>query len=58
MEAVTGRINARRAKTEAELKKIESKLGNARFVENAPADVVAEEREKAGRLQADLAELG
>ncbi|MCB0830730.1 MAG: valine--tRNA ligase [Solirubrobacterales bacterium] len=58
MEAVTGRINARRAKTEAELNKIESKLGNAGFVENAPPEVVAEEREKAGRLQAELAELG
>ncbi len=58
MEAVTGRIEARRGKVAAELKKIEGKLANERFVENAPAEVVAEEREKVERLQAELAELG
>lgn len=58
MEAVKSRIEARRGKVEAELKKIEGKLANERFVENAPAEVVAEEREKVGRLQAELAELG
>jgi len=58
MEAVRSRIDARRGKVEAELKKIEGKLGNERFVENAPAEVVAEEREKAERLRAELAELG
>ena len=58
MEAVTARIGARRGKLEAELKKIEGKLANPRFVENAPAEVVAEEREKVGRLQSELAELG
>mgnify|MGYP001014871168 FL=1 len=58
MEAVTARIGARRGKLEAEMKKIEGKLANPRFVENAPAEVVAEEREKVGRLQSELAELG
>ncbi|HNF82919.1 MAG TPA: valine--tRNA ligase, partial [Solirubrobacterales bacterium] len=57
MEAVTARIGARRGKLEAELKKIEGKLANPRFVENAPAEVVAEEREKVGRLQSELAHL-
>ena len=58
MEAVPARIGARRGKLEAELKKIEGKLANPRFVETAPAEVVAEEREKVGRLQSELAELG
>ena len=58
MEAVTARIETRRGKLETELKKIEGKLSNERFVENAPAEVVAEEREKVERLQAELAELG
>ena len=58
MEAVTGRIAVRRGKVEAELKKIEGKLANERFVENAPAEVVAEEREKVERLRSELDELG
>jgi len=58
MEAVTARIEARRGKVEAELKKIEGKLANERFVQNAPAEVVAEEREKVERLRAELDELG
>ena len=58
MDAVTARIEARRGKVEAELKKIEGKLANERFVQNAPAEVVAAEREKVERLRAELAELG
>jgi valyl-tRNA synthetase len=58
MEAITSRIAVRRGKVEAELKKIEGKLSNERFVENAPAEVVAEEREKVERLRAELGELG
>ncbi len=58
MEAVSGRIAARRAKIEAEIGKIESKVANERFVENAPAEVVAEEREKLERLRRELGELG
>lgn len=58
MDAVTSRIAARRGKLEAELEKIEGKLSNERFVENAPAEVVAEERAKVERLKAELDELG
>ncbi len=43
---------------EGRIQEIEGKLANPRFVENAPAEVVAEEREKVGRLQSELAELG
>lgn len=58
MEAITARIEARRVKVGAELGKVDGKLANRRFVENAPAEVVAEEREKAERLRLELAELG
>lgn len=58
MEAVTARIEARRGKVEGELKKTESKLANERFVDNAPTEVVAEEREKLQSLERELAELG
>lgn len=58
LEAVSARIAARREKLTGERQKIEKKLGNERFVEKAPAEVVAEERGKLDRLLAELAELG
>ncbi|MDQ2701168.1 MAG: valine--tRNA ligase [Actinomycetota bacterium] len=58
MDALTARLSARRTKLEIEVKKIEGKLGNDRFVSKAPAEVVAEEREKLERTKAELAELG
>jgi len=58
MEALTARLSARKAKLEVEVKKIEGKLGNERFVSKAPEEVVAEEREKLERTRAELAELG
>ncbi|MBK5232008.1 MAG: valine--tRNA ligase [Thermoleophilia bacterium] len=58
MQALTDRLDVRRGKLEAEAKKIEGKLGNERFVEKAPEEVVAEEREKLERIHAELSELG
>ena len=40
------RLEKQLARERAELKKSESKLGNSRFVENAPAAVVEQERER------------
>jgi valyl-tRNA synthetase len=58
MSELTGRLATRRGKLEAEVKKIESKLGNEKFVDRAPAEVVAEEREKLEQVRSELAELG
>ncbi|MCO5315073.1 MAG: valine--tRNA ligase [Solirubrobacterales bacterium] len=58
LAAVSARLDARRGKLDGERRKIEAKLGNERFVERAPAEVVAEEREKLDRVLAELAELG
>ncbi|MGB0121662.1 MAG: valine--tRNA ligase, partial [Solirubrobacterales bacterium] len=58
MDALTARLAARKGKLEIEMKKIEGKLGNERFVDKAPAEVVAEERDKLERLKNELAELG
>jgi valyl-tRNA synthetase len=58
IEELTGRLATRRGKLEVELKKIEGKLGNERFVEKAPPEVVAEEREKLEQVRSELAELG
>ncbi len=56
--AVDERLGARRKKLEGERSRIEKKLGNERFVEKAPAEVVAEERGKLKRVIRELAELG
>jgi valyl-tRNA synthetase len=34
------------AKADADIKRVDAKLGNAKFVANAPEEVVEEEREK------------
>jgi valyl-tRNA synthetase len=46
LDAEKTRLGKEIAKIEAEIKKCESKLGNANFVANAPADVVAQERQR------------
>ena len=57
-DALTARLSARRGKLEDELQKIEGKLGNQKFVDRAPPEVVAEEREKLEQVRAELAGLG
>ena len=46
------RLTKRLAKTQQELAKTRAKLGNENFVRNAPPEVVATERERAGRPRA------
>jgi valyl-tRNA synthetase len=57
-EAVQARIEERREKLRAEVKRGEGKLGNEGFVDKAPADVVDAEREKLASYRAELEELG
>jgi valyl-tRNA synthetase len=57
-EAVQARIEERRGKLRAEVKRGEGKLGNESFVDKAPADVVDAEREKLAAYRAELEELG
>ena len=60
-DGLAGKLRDRLAKrleeARAEAKKAESKLGNAKFVERAPVEVVAEERERVERFTRDAAEL-
>ena len=56
--AVAARIEERREKLRAEVKRGEGKLGNEGFVDKAPADVVDAEREKLAAYRAELEELG
>jgi valyl-tRNA synthetase len=56
--AVQARIEERREKLRAEVKRGEGKLGNEGFIDKAPADVVDAEREKLAAYRAELEELG
>jgi valyl-tRNA synthetase len=56
--AVAARIEERREKLRAEVKRGEGKLSNEGFVAKAPADVVDAEREKLAAYRAELEELG
>src|ERR1019366_9151222 len=57
LSAQTERRARERAKLEQEIERVRFKLANPRFVANAPANVVAAEREKLARLQAELEAL-
>jgi valyl-tRNA synthetase len=57
-DAVAARIEERREKLRAEVRRGEGKLSNEAFVAKAPADVVDAEREKLAAYRAELEELG
>jgi valyl-tRNA synthetase len=56
--AVRARIEERRGKLQAEVRRGEGKLSNQGFVDKAPADVVDAEREKLAAYRVELEELG
>jgi valyl-tRNA synthetase len=56
-EEESARLNREIAKIAKEAERIESKLQNANFVDRAPVDVVAKEREKLGELHTVLSKL-
>ena len=55
--AELARLGKRRAKVELELAKATGKLENDKFVRNAPAEVVAQERERLEEFKRELAQL-
>jgi valyl-tRNA synthetase len=57
-EAIRARIDERREKLRAEVRRGEGKLANEGFVAKAPADVVDAERAKLEAYRAELEELG
>jgi valyl-tRNA synthetase len=56
--AIAARIEKRREELRSEVARAEGKLANEKFVANAPAELVEEERGKLGRYRAELEELG
>jgi valyl-tRNA synthetase len=57
-EAVSRRLEERRAGLRSEVERAERKLANRGFVAKAPAEVVEDERRKLERYRAELEELG
>jgi valyl-tRNA synthetase len=57
VEAELARLGKRRGKVEQDLARATAKLGNASFVQNAPAEVVAQERERLEAFKRELAQL-
>jgi valyl-tRNA synthetase len=51
------KLERERAKVEASLKQVRGKLGNAKFLANAPEQVVAKEQGKKDELEARLARI-
>jgi valyl-tRNA synthetase len=56
-DAELARLAKRKAKTQQELAKCESKLSNQKFVANAPADVVAQERARIAAFQHEIEQI-
>ncbi len=57
VDAELARLGKRRSKVEQELARATTKLGNDSFVQNAPAEVVAQERERLEGFKRELAQL-
>jgi len=57
-DQVRARIEERRGKLRAEIERAESRLSNEGFVDKAPEDVVAAERDKLASYRAELEDLG
>jgi valyl-tRNA synthetase len=51
------RLAKQQRRADSDLKKMEEKLGNANFAKNAPADVVAKDRQRLGELRIELNQL-
>jgi valyl-tRNA synthetase len=57
VEAERTRLDKQRGRVEAELAKTQAKLGNDKFVNNAPAEVVTQERDRAAGFEKQLTQL-
>jgi valyl-tRNA synthetase len=57
VEAERSRLGKQAKKVEAELSRAEAKLANPRFVDNAPAEIVAKERDRETEFRRQLEQI-
>ena len=57
VDAERARLQKQQEKLNVELQRTHGKLGNEKFVNNAPADVVAKERQRAAEVERSIAQL-
>jgi len=57
IDAERARLDKRMDKVRTDLARTQGKLGNAKFVNNAPADVVTQERERAAEFEKTITQL-
>jgi valyl-tRNA synthetase len=57
VDAERQRLEKQRDKVDAELNRARGKLGNANFVKNAPAEVVAQEKQRESEFERQIAQL-
>jgi len=57
VDAERARLDKQKQKAEADLARTNGKLGNEKFVNNAPADVVTQERQRAAEFAKTIAQL-
>ena len=57
VDAERARLQKQQEKLKVELQRAHGKLGNEKFVNNAPADVVAKERQRAAEVEKTIAQL-
>jgi valyl-tRNA synthetase len=55
--AELARLSKRQLKADVDLRKMESKLSNAEFAKNAPADVVAKDQQRLSELRTEIGQL-
>jgi valyl-tRNA synthetase len=57
VDAERARLEKQKQKTESDLAKTRGKLGNEKFVSNAPAEVVTQERQRAADFEKTIVQL-
>jgi valyl-tRNA synthetase len=58
VDAERARLEKQQDKLNADLARARGKLDNEKFVSNAPADVVTQERQRAAEIEKAIAQLG
>ena len=56
-DAELARLMRRQGKADVDLKKMQSKVGNLQFAQNAPAEVVAKDQQRLAELRTEIGQL-